>query len=441
MSDKLQECALPSCKAKFKPLAVGTSREQKYCCSPHRHKHAALKNSVIAQAEKKMLTCALEGCEEQFLGPGRQRFCCVQHERQHSRAQRRSVALETALSPDEEIKKRAQEALERELRKDVGNLTIVIDSLRDAVTTIRPGDIPPVTFRSKGKNDPETFVLILSDEHVGAVTPGGYCTDYFEESWDYYIDRVLKIHEIMGDTIPFRDECVILNVGDHSTGQGIYPNQASYTHPHTLAQVHNHFIPSRIKLHKSLATRFKRIRDIYVRGNHGRTGKENPDEVNFDSFGAAALGLYYADREGDKSYRSRVTIEAELENWYRIVDIEGFGFHVSHGDTVKQYMGYPYYGVMRKVAGWTGAFDEDWRYLVIGHFHTPMFTSWNRKYVFQNGTFVIGDEFPRKTLGVTSEPTQYVFGVHERRGVTWQYPLNVDVRTKKAVLSRQRRGE
>ncbi len=48
------------------------------------------------------------------------------------------------------------------------------------------------------------------------------------------------------------------------------------------------------------------------------------------------------------------------------------------------------------------------------------------KYEFSMvSTLVSNDEWALKKLGISSHPSQNIFGVHRERGMTWRYPLDV----------------
>lgn len=66
-TDGLQECKLDGCTERFKPVAPGTSREKKFCCSGHAAKWHTLKTkTTYPTLPGEMRTCALPGCETQF---------------------------------------------------------------------------------------------------------------------------------------------------------------------------------------------------------------------------------------------------------------------------------------------------------------------------------------------------------------------------------------
>ena len=45
---------------------------------------------------------------------------------------------------------------------------------------------------------------------------------------------------------------------------------------------------------------------------------------------------------------------------------------------------------------------------------------------FMTGSLVSDDDWALKKLGISSNPSQFIFGIHPTMGVTWRYPLVVD---------------
>jgi hypothetical protein len=66
-------------------------------------------------------------------------------------------------------------------------------------------------------------------------------------------------------------------------------------------------------------------------------------------------------------------------------------------------------------------------YTIAGHFHTAADYSTNFGRVLLNGSFVGGDIFSIKSLRKSSKPEQKIFGIHDKRGMTWSY--NIDLST------------
>lgn len=430
------ECALEGC---HNPIPKNSRR--KYCCNEHRIEAANARRRLPSMKERE---CPV--CHEQFVPrsnthtycsdlcrdksnrdskpygdisePVKCKRCGEEFVREYGSQKYCDDCKGVAVTPDEEIKRQQQKSLEKKIRQGVGQLTLIFEKMEELSPVIDPNRVPHLRYYPKGTHDEETFVIVTSDEHWGAMTDGGYCLEYMNRSWDYYTERILRIHEIMSQTIPFK-RCVHINDGDHLTGQGIFKNQAYKTECNVMEQYLLHCCPSRVRLYDKLLERFETIDSYYLRGNHGRTGFEYPDEVNWDTVMAYQLKTWYKDVE-------RVNVNV-IEDWYDVINIDGWGFLTTHGDMIRQYLNIPWYGQTTKASRWSLAIQEPWQYLLLAHFHTFSWYSWNKIEIICNGSFLIGDEFPLKVMGMAGEPVQWVFGVHPERGASWRYPLNVKV--------------
>ena len=100
-----------------------------------------------------------------------------------------------------------------------------------------------------------------------------------------------------------------------------------------------------------------------------------------------------------------------------VIEKEGWAFLLTHGDTVKSWMGIPHYGIERqdakqqKMRRSRGGYD----YWELGHFHTP--GTLERR--LMNGSVCGTDLYAKSILHVTGPPSQKTFGLHRNRGITW----------------------
>ena len=66
-------------------------------------------------------------------------------------------------------------------------------------------------------------------------------------------------------------------------------------------------------------------------------------------------------------------------------------------------------------------------YALGGHFHKRHTDEISSKLeYFMCGALVSDDEWALKKLGISSNPSQWIMGIHPRHGITWRYPLIVD---------------
>jgi hypothetical protein len=348
---------------------AGTSREKKYCCDNHRR-----------LAGKRKAKVAVESTSDKLIS-------------------------------DEEMKFR------RDLERGAGKIKILFDALEPSIRQIDPNQIKSVTLKKSPKSsNQETMVCLISDCHMALVTDS-YNIDIAVERGDYHINRILRIFDIITGTIPIK-KIVLIFLGDVVAGQDIYPAQAYHTEAIVMQQIYSHASPFVIKMIKSVAELVPKVVVHMISGNHGRTGKDVPREVNFDNILAMDIR-----RRFETHPRVKVNVYWQTK---AIVSIEKRLFLITHGDLIRQWFNIPIYGLVNKGMRWQGAIEYNWSYMVHGHFHTALKFSWNNFQIIGNGCYPTGDTFAMDQLGMASLPVQQVFGVHPEHGITWDYWINLD---------------
>ena len=66
-------------------------------------------------------------------------------------------------------------------------------------------------------------------------------------------------------------------------------------------------------------------------------------------------------------------------------------------------------------------------YTLAGHFHNCSEITTNSGRIIINGAFIGGDMYSLKTLQRGNVPEQKIFGIHEKRGITWSYNVNLSI--------------
>ena len=160
-------------------------------------------------------------------------------------------------------------------------------------------------------------------------------------------------------------------------------------------------------------------------GNHGRINPPNESKfyVNWDF-------LMYNFMAAHTSLNKKIKWNIPMR-WWIIKEILGWKFYLDHGNHLgMRYMGIPWYGLekadgrlMKMMAG----IDKKYDYICIGHHHTHFQWDAARGERFCNGSMSSGNFYAAKKMQLTCRPTQLLFGVHPDRGVTFRYPLRLDV--------------
>ncbi len=168
-----------------------------------------------------------------------------------------------------------------------------------------------------------------------------------------------------------------------------------------------------------LSRYFSRIRCYGVFGNHARLTKNPTDAHHADNFDVLT---YYIVKERIKGMKGISLDYTEAQ--HMIVKINGYNFWCEHGDTVRSWMGIPFYGSIRERANIQeilNLYSEKADYVLMGHHHDRAIF----KNVHINGSFVGGDIYSVGMLRRMSLPVQNLFGVSSKHGVVWERQLKL----------------
>jgi len=366
------------------------------------------------RAPSQIVTCPV--CGKQWESPHPRYTLCSPECRAERRRQQDTERHGPTLPPHEEVSRRESDRIERKIRLGVGRTQVLADLLMDYVDRFPSNAIRPHAVKSRSGRHAETMVVLRSDLHPGLVTPT-YNISKFRQRMAQLTERVIRIRDIISETIPI-ERLIIFDLGDLVTGQGIFANQSWSTEKHVLEQIYGLAAPEIIAQDLTWLEHFPEVAEYSVPGNHGRTGREYPEAVNWDNVVAQEI----------KSRMEKIkhfTMEPEW-NWWRIVEVYGWKFLLVHGHQIRSWLNIPFYGLTQKGMRWQGSIPEGWNYLVHGHFHVPFNFPWNNFEIIGNGSLVSDDEFALRELGMNSRPAQQVFGVHPDHGITWRYTLMLD---------------
>lgn len=349
------------------------------------------------------------------------KFCCRAHQQRYWSLKGRNPSkpkeTQPEPSPDEQVKAKELKAYESKLRDNVGRTKILCDLLLEATDRINAADLKPFKITPiKHKRDKETMVVLRSDLHPGIITPT-YNLDVFHRRMELFTEKIVLIRDIISQTIPL-EKLVIINLGDLISGQGIFPNQAWQSEVNVMEQIYHEAAPEIIRQNLTMLEYFPIVEDHYVPGNHGRTGKDFPDQVNFDNVLAQDISRRF-------EFVDRLQTHVEWD-WWKYVDIYNWRFLSLHGNQIRSWLGIPFYGIVSKGMKWQGSMPRGpWHYMVHGHFHVAFELPWNNWHIVSNGALPSDDDFALREIGMTSTPAQRVFGVHPEHGMTWGYKLNL----------------
>jgi hypothetical protein len=166
-------------------------------------------------------------------------------------------------------------------------------------------------------------------------------------------------------------------------------------------------------------TIFEEIEFYGIRGNHGRIARSGAekDYANWDIIIYQFLMT---------EFRNNPRIKFNVpKTWWHLASIRNHKFLLLHGDDVKA-KDPPiksFLEVERKMAGFV---KDHSHYTLAGHFHNASeLTSSNGK-VLMNGSFVGSDVYSLQNRLPGTRAEQKVFGIHDSRGVTFRYDIDLD---------------
>lgn len=322
----------------------------------------------------------------------------------------------------------AKLAAQRELRER-SSLQIVLDTLREIIPPLIRQNIDLIDV-PVGPGDEEEAVALLSDQQIGEVVDpvemgglGAFSSAVFErrvERWTQSVSKIIRLHQ---HAYPVR-RLHAWFLGDSTDGVLIYRGQSWALDADRLEQLAlgtQAFARALVSLLQTV----ERIRVVGIIGNHGRHGRKGEARLmdNSDVLFYWILSLLLA------KYRDRIEWDVP-RSWWTVQEVLGHRFLLIHGDEINssQSYGIPFYGVQRKDAGYAKMLQSrgiSYDYMIVGHHHQAAMLDSPTGEQITNGSWVGGNEFSARTKALTNEPSQWLFGVHERRGITWRYKIGL----------------
>lgn len=282
-------------------------------------------------------------------------------------------------------------------------------------------NLPPVKLREfkvkkVKRGDEETQILHTGDGHAGKVT-NTFNKIVYRQRMETMYDSIMTITNLHRNMYPINKLCII-DTGDRIQGENPYQGSTiGETEMGVRDQIHLLALPAWIDLICSLKQNFATVEVDFFPGNHG-ADRLAPKTSNWD---IAHADIVKAKLDGQKG----ITVNVH-ENFADIIWIGGFRFFCFHGDGIACQQGVPFFALDKKIKAYYiqyGGFE----YALGGHFHKRHTDEiGSRIEYFMVSTLVSDDEWALKKLGISSNPSQWTYGVHPKHGVTWRYPLTVD---------------
>lgn len=292
---------------------------------------------------------------------------------------------------------------------------------RDAFLNIHVSPVKPPA-KDKRRKDTEVAAVVLSDWQLGKVTPD-YNSEVCEQRVKLMAEKVIELTKIQQADHPVKELRVWL-VGDIVEGEDIFPGQFELIDSPLYRQLvqATEMIADFIR---TALTHFETVHVVGVIGNHGRVGRKGQFsvETNADRWAYTYAKMLLKGED-------RVTWEipeGNLDHWYAVDTVGEKSFFLWHGYNIRGQSGMPWYGFNKKVAGWANdGIPQKFDYAVCGHWHQAASFPINKKIVYVNGSTESSNSFAAEQLAAASDPSQWLFFVHPKRGITAEYRCWLD---------------
>lgn len=305
-----------------------------------------------------------------------------------------------------------------EYRTEHGSIGVLFDSLRDAIKEIPQPR--PIAWPKTSKTMVETpcgVCFLICDSHYGAVQRksevegfGEYSPELCESRSMEFIRRGINWVNVHRTAYQV-DTAYVLVTGDLISGDIHLELQVTNAFPAPVQTVG----AARILAQQvsDLSRHFKKVVVHFItEDNHARlTKKPQAKEAGLNSFN------YLVGEMAKMMLKSHRNVDFNIYPQYEaVVTVEGRRYLLMHGHGVSGWMGFPYYGIERKVSKeafkrMNGPDSTKFHRVIMGHWHAPMAHP-----MFWIGGSVSGTDAYDHKNGRHAEPSQAAWFIHPKRG-------------------------
>jgi len=350
-----------------------------------------------------------------------------------------SKARRDKLELQNQIRVLRKQLTEADTKKSiVGQLTEIVEA------NIVPFTPRKLVTRGVTKGRPVDGVAILSDEHADHVVKPeqswgleDYDFDIFRIRLQRWVEKIVQTKQDYLSNYRF-ERLWIASLGDKQ--QGSIHDMKHQNHFGNDIRAMLAIADAEADAIQQLLDHFPEVIMVCCSGNHPRTTVhpriEDPsDNLDF----AVACGI----ARRLVGYGGRFRLWAP-RSWTAFMRVRGWNIAINHGDWVRGYAGFPWYGYDRvegKVKALVARHDEKIDYFFYGHFHTATERTTADSRSLHNGAFFFTDAYAGQQLKVGTNPEQTLLvfeDKEENRGYTAKIPLYVRDAKREAMY---RRGE
>ena len=315
--------------------------------------------------------------------------------------------------------------LEKSKNKTQALVDAVYDAVKTSITTYRAGKVPKPKLTTKKGKGQEIVCAVLSDIQLAKVTPT-YNTEVAEERVIRYANKIVELTNIQRQATNIT-KCAVFAVGDIVEGELIFPGQEHLIDASLYNQVTVDAPRILTQFFDILLANFSEVEVHWVIGNHGHLGGRSRKKYHPDGNADRMLGKIM-DMIYEKDERIKFTIPDSTgdNHWFDIADLgEKCRFFLWHGDNVRGFGGFPWYGFGKKIMGWKTLASQglmpDFNYAIAGHFHTPNTQYINDVRLWINGSTESYNTYALEQLASMGVPCQYLLFCKPKHGVTAEY--------------------
>lgn len=293
-----------------------------------------------------------------------------------------------------------------------------------------PAFAPTVIIKTpKNKRTAEHMVLLLSDLHVGEEFDREETGNINQYNKEIFLRRANNLQKAIPEILGIHSEAYsvpelhILCLGDMVQGGNANgewgPANIGHMDVYEQATVAAKTVGNMIR---DWERYFSKVSFTGVIGNHGRGGATK----NSDGIGANWDNVCYSTLRGEMVGSAKTNVEWSKTWWFQ-KNIMGTEFLLLHGDYCRSGLN-SLLSLDQKMRGITSKVPNlpPFNILCVGHFHNNVQIETSMGRVMVNGSFPGSDMHSLQHLQSGSKPSQVIFGVHPRRGITWQYWLDLE---------------
>ena len=305
---------------------------------------------------------------------------------------------------------------ERGIKLSIKEHKVVIEENVEPVINLPSVALREYKHKKARRGDEEIAVAHTGDGHACKITKS-FDEDVYNQRMITLFDSIMTIVTLHRNMYPI-NVLQIVNTGDNTQGenpfQGCTIGSVSRGARDQTSKV---AYPAWVKLIASLKQEFAKVEFDGFPGNHGWS-KGSPETSREDLRLYDLLQAYFCNTKG-------ITINIH-DSFGEIIEINGFRFFCFHGDEIPCQQGVPFFALDKKLKSWYMQFGG-FNYALGGHFHKYHADEVSSKFEYlMTSTLASDDEWAIKKLGISSSPSQNIFGVHPTMGMTWRYKMMVD---------------